>query len=100
MLIPGFVSDTVGLLLFVPGLRTMAGIYLLKWVARKPSFTGFVNFSGSTFTQGNRNQNSYGFGEQSNRQNDFDNVIEGEFEERPDPQLNINQKKKDHRNDC
>ena len=50
MLIPGYVTDGVGLLLFIPGFRTMAGMCLLKWVTKKPSFTGFVNFGGSVFT--------------------------------------------------
>ena len=48
MLIPGYVTDGIGLLLFIPGFRTMAGMYLLQWVAKKPHFSGFVNFGGST----------------------------------------------------
>ena len=35
MLIPGYVTDSIGLLLFIPGFRTMAGMYLLQWVAKK-----------------------------------------------------------------
>ena len=100
MLIPGYVTDGIGLLLFIPGFRTMAGMYFLQWVAKKPNFTGFVNFSGSTFTQENGNRNPFGFSEQSKRQNEFDDVIEGDFEERPDNEFYIKQKKRDHHNDC
>ena len=31
---------------------------------------------------------------------DFDDVIEGDFEERPDAKVYIKQKKRDHHNDC
>ena len=99
MLIPGYVTDSVGLILFIPGFRTIAGIYLLKWIAKKPSFTGFVNFSGSAFTQENSNPDLSGFSEHPRHQNDFDEVIEGEFEELPDAESYINHKKKDLHND-
>jgi len=100
MLIPGYVTDSVGLLLFIPGFRTMVGMCFLQWVAKKPSFTGFVNFGGSTFTRGDTNQSPFGFSEQSRHHNDFDDVIEGEFEERLDAKSYINQKKSGHHNDC
>ena len=100
MLIPGYVTDIVGLLLFIPGFRTIVGMYLLQWIAKKPGFTGFVNFGGSPFTRENGIQDPFRFSEQSHHQNDFDDVIEGEFEERPDAKFNIKQKKKDHHNDC
>ena len=100
MLIPGYVTDGVGLLLFIPGFRTMAGMCLLKWATKKPSFTGFVNFGGSTFTQETVNQDPFGVSEQSQHQNDFDDVIEGEFEERPDAEFYIKQRKRDRHNDC
>jgi UPF0716 protein FxsA len=100
MLIPGYVTDGVGLLLFIPGFRTMTGMYFLQWVAKKPSFTGFVNFGGSAFTRENGNQDPFGFSEQPHHQNDFDDVIEGEFEERPDAEFYIKQRKRDRHNDC
>ena len=99
MLIPGYVTDSVGLVLFIPGFRTIAGIYLLKWIAKKPSFTGFVNLSESAFTQENSNPDLSGFSEHPRHQNDFDDVIEGEFEELPDAESYINHKKKDLHND-
>ena len=100
MLIPGYVTDIVGLLLFIPGFRTMVGMYLLQWIAKKPGFTGFVNFDGNTFMRENSDQDPPGFSERSNNQNDFDDIIEGEFEERPDAKFYLNQKKRDRHNDA
>ena len=100
MLIPGYLTDGVGLLLFIPGFRTIAGMCLLKWATKKPSFTGFVNFGESNFTREYGNQDPFGFSEQSHHQNDFDDVIEGEFEERLDTKFYINKKKKDHQDGC
>ena len=74
-------------------------MYLLQWLARKPSFSGFVNFGGSTFTRGNADQGPFGFSKQYHHQNDFDDVIEGEFTERPDAKSDVNQKNEDRRND-
>ena len=99
MLIPGYVTDGIGLLLFIPGFRTTAGIYLLKWLAKKPGLTGFANFGGSAFTRENDNRSPAGFDEQPRHQNNFDDIIEGEFEERPDAKSYINDKKSDHHND-
>ena len=49
MLIPGYVTDAIGLLLFLPGIRTLAGVYLLQWMARSKRFTGFTNFGSGPF---------------------------------------------------
>lgn len=99
MFIPGYVTDGIGLLLFIPRFRTMAGMYLLQWVAKKPHFSGFVDFGSSTFGRENSNQSPFGFSEQPHHQNDFDDVIEGEFKERPDVKPYVNPKKEDHDND-
>ncbi len=99
MLIPGYVTDSAGLFLFIPGFRTIAGMYLLQWVVKKPNVTSFVNFGGSVFRQRNSNQDPFGFSKQAHHQTEFDDVIEGEFEDRPDAKLHLNQKKRDHRND-
>ena len=99
MLIPGYVTDGIGLLLFIPGFRTVAGMYLLQWVAKKPHLSGFVNFGGSAVARENGNQSPFGFNEQPHHQNDFDDVIEGEFTERPDAKSDVNQKNEDRRND-
>ena len=93
MLIPGYVTDSIGLLLFIPGFRTMAGMYLLQWVAKKPHFTGFVNFGGSASRE-KAQADPFGFNEQPRHQNNFDDVIEGEFTERPDAKSYVNQKKR------
>ena len=58
-----------------------------------------MNFGGSALARENGNQNSFGFSEQPHHQNDFDDVIEGEFTEQPDAKSDVNQKKGDHRND-
>ena len=42
MLIPGYVTDAVGVLLFVPGLRTIAGAWILHHLAANKRFTGCV----------------------------------------------------------
>ena len=99
MLIPGYVTDGIGLLLFIPGFRTLAGMYLLQWIAKKPHFSSFVNFGGNTSTPKKGNHHPFGFGEQPHHQNDFDDVIEGEFKERPEAKSYINQEKGDHHSD-
>ena len=92
MLIPGYVTDGIGLLLFLPGIRTFAGVYLLQWMARSKRFTGFTNFGGGPFgnaASGNQASGAAGhqhdpFAKQQHKKRDDDDVIEGEFEERPD----------------
>jgi UPF0716 protein FxsA len=75
MLIPGYVTDAIGLMLFVPGIRTIASIYLLQWLGRSQRFTSYFHvdsgFSGTTPRQSRRGH--------------YDDIIEGEFEERPGP---------------
>ena len=87
MLIPGYVTDAIGLLLFLPGIRTFAGVYLQQWMARSKRFTGFTNFGGGPF--GNAASGAAGhqhnpFTKQQHKTWDDDDIIEGEFEERPD----------------
>jgi UPF0716 protein FxsA len=92
MLIPGYVTDGIGLLLFLPGIRTLAGVYLLQWMARSKRFTGFTNFGGGPFgnaASGNPASGAAGhqhnpFAKQQHKTRDGDDIIEGEFEERPD----------------
>ena len=92
MLIPGYVTDAIGLLLFLPGIRTLAGIYLLQWIAKSKRFTGFTNFgskpSGNP-ASGNPASGTAGhqhtpFTKQQHKMTDDDDIIEGKFEERPD----------------
>ena len=101
MLIPGFVTDAIGLLLFLPGIRTLAGIYLLQWMARGKRFTGFANFSNRPFgnaATGNSASGTAGhqhkpFTKQQHKMTDDDDIIEGEFEERPDQDHQIGNNK-------
>ena len=91
MLIPGYVTDAIGVLLFLPGIRTLAGVCLLQWIARSNRFTGFTNFGNRPF--GNAASGSPASGTAGHQHNpstmqqhntrDDDNIIEGEFEERP-----------------
>ncbi len=74
MLIPGYVTDVIGLILFIPGVRTIAGIYILNWVTQSQRFTSYVNF-------GSRFDNAENVGQ---RPAHDDAIIEGEFEERSD----------------
>ena len=101
MLIPGYVTDTIGILLFLPGIRTLAGIYLLQWMAKNKRSTGFTNFgskpSGNA-ASGNPASGTAGhqhvpYTKQKQQMMDDDDIIEGEFEERPDHDHQISDKK-------
>ncbi|MDA9132142.1 FxsA family protein [Alphaproteobacteria bacterium] len=101
MLIPGYVTDAIGLLLFIPGIRTLAGVYLLQWMASSKRFTGFTHFGGGPFgnaASGNPASGAGGhqhnpFTKQHDAAKDDDDIIEGEFEERPDQDHQIGNKK-------
>jgi UPF0716 protein FxsA len=100
MLIPGYVTDGIGLLLFIPGIRTLAGVYLLRWMARSKRFTSFTNFGNASFGKGaSGNPASGTAGHQHNPftkrhyKTTDDDIIEGEFEERPDQDHQIGDKK-------
>ena len=101
MLIPGYVTDAIGLLLFLPGVRTLAGGFLLQWVARSKRFTGFTNFGSRPFgnaasgnpASGTTSQQHMPFTKQQHKMTDDDDIIEGEFEERLDHDHQIGDKK-------
>ena len=101
MLIPGYVTDAIGLLLFLPGVRTLAGGFLLQWVARSKRFTGFANFSSGPFgnaasdnpASGTAGYQHNSFTRQQHKTRGEDDVIEGEFEERPNQDHQIGDKK-------
>ena len=46
MLIPGYVTDGIGVLLFIPGLRTIAGAWMLHQLVTNNRFKGFVHVGG------------------------------------------------------
>jgi len=101
MLIPGYVSDTIGLLLFLPGIRTLAGVYLLQWMSRSKRFTAFTNFGSGPFgnaascnpASGTAGHQHKPFTKQQHKMTDDDDIIEGEFEERADQDHQISDKK-------
>ena len=101
ILVPGYVTDAIGLLLYLPGIRTLASIYLLQWLAKSKRFTGFTNFGSRPFgnaASGNSASGTAGhqhmpFTKQQHKMMDDDDIIEGEFEERPDHDHQIRDKK-------
>ena len=101
MLIPGYVTDAIGLLLFLPGIRTLAGVYLLQWMAKSKHFAGFANIGNGPFgnaASGNPASGTAGhqhntFTKQQHKKREDDDIIEGEFEERPDQDHQIVDKK-------
>ena len=101
MLIPGYVTDAIGLLMFLPGIRTLAGVYLLQWMAKSKRFTGFTNIGSGPFgdaASGNPASGTAGhqhspFNKQQHKKREDDDIIEGEFEERPDQDRQISDKK-------
>ena len=71
MLIPGYVTDAVGLLLFVPGLRTIAGAWILHHLVANNRFKGFVHVDSQS---GFRAQTPHSYAED-------DDIIEGDVTE-------------------
>ena len=96
ILVPGYVTDAIGLLLFLPGIRALASGYLLQWVARSKRFTSFANFGNGPFgnaASGTAGHQHKPFTKQQHKMTDDDDIIEGEFEERPDHDHQIGNKK-------
>ena len=100
MLIPGYVSDAMGLMMFVPGIRTLIGTMLMKNVGKAGRF-GFMGkgpmgakagfgqggFEPGEFEPGGFNRNGFNrhdHDHQGNHPDARDDTIEGEFEERDD----------------
>ena len=89
MLIPGYVTDAIGLLLCLPGIRTLASAYLLQWLAKSKRFTNFSSRPFGNAASGNPASGPTGhqhmpFTKQQHKMTPDDDIIEGEFEERPD----------------
>ena len=108
MLIPGYLTDAAGLVMFMPVIRTIIGAALLKWVTTRGSFMmragtpfGGGSFGGGTFGDsgfGSGFESGFGsgtgdswFGRTGAQSGDGDNddIIEGEFEERDRPRRQI-----------
>ena len=100
MLIPGYLSDFVGLVLFIPGLRTFSGLYFIKSFANSRKFSGFENFTDNMYksrhehrSQTNSKKNPFKEKEDPRHPKTFDDVIEGDFVERLSPKPKIKQNK-------
>ncbi len=78
MLIPGYVTDGLGLLLFVPGLRTVVGLAIMSQLFKSAQFRKFAGTSGSNV--------HFGFARPrwSYQKSYDDTIIEGEAEEKPE----------------
>ena len=98
MLIPGYLTDAAGLVMFMPVIRTVIGAMLLKWVttrgnvmmrAASPFGDRSSGATGKGF--GNQGFDTHGFGSQQTGPGNEgdDDIIEGEFEERDRPPRRI-----------
>ena len=97
MLIPGYITDAVGLLMFVPGLRTIIGIALMNQLVRSARFRSFAQAGnqrrgrggfdggfGGGFGDGFSNTTSQKWpGEGRGEDRGDDTIIDGDAEERP-----------------
>lgn len=103
MLIPGYLTDAAGLIMFMPVVRTIIGAALLKWVTTRGQFMmrakspfGGGPFGGGHFGAGFGSGFGSGDTDQGVSRNkrhpgdaDSDDIIEGEFEERDRPPRRI-----------
>ena len=88
MLIPGYVTDGIGFLLFIPGLRTVAGAWMLHQLVTNNRFKGFVHVAG----QGGVNGQG-GFSAHDLRPfHNADEVIEGDVTEHHPPKDRSNKR--------
>lgn len=80
MLIPGYITDAAGLVLFLPGIRTIIGALILKRISTRGSFV-----MGGRMPFGARAP--FGQSRDARQRPDPDDaasdIIEGDFEERP-----------------
>ena len=86
MLIPGYVTDGIGILLFIPGLRTIAGAWMLHHLTTNNQFKGFVHVGGQSGVNGKG-----GFSSHNPRPfHDANDVIEGDVTEHSPPRDSLN----------
>ena len=82
MLIPGYVTDGIGMLLFISGLRTIAGAWMLHQLVTNERFKGSVHVAGQS-----------GFSPHDARPfHDADDIIEGEVTEHRPPSDRLNKR--------
>ena len=85
MLIPGYITDGIGLVMFLPVIRTIIGAYLLKAITSRGHvmMRGGTGFGSAWQGMGSRERGTGETPFQTGRhQSDDDDVIEGDFEER------------------
>ena len=88
MLLPGYVTDGIGVLLFIPVLRTIAGAWMLNQLLTNNRFRGFVHVAG----QGGVNGQG-GFSAHDLRPfHNGDEVIEGDVTEHHPPKDRSNKR--------
>ena len=88
MLIPGYVTDVIGIFLFIPVLRTVAGAWILHQLVTNNRFKGFVHVAG----QGGVNGQSEFSAHNPRPFHDADNVIEGDVTEHQPPKDRLNKR--------
>ena len=76
ILIPGYVTDGLGLLLFIPGLRKVVGLAIMSRLLKNARFRSFAGTGGASFHGGGASP------QWSGQQRDDDTIIEGEAEEK------------------
>ena len=86
MLIPGYVTDGIGVLLFIPGLRTVAGAWMLHQLVTNNRFKGFVHVAGQGGVNGQGGFSAYN----PRPFRDADDVIEGDVKEHQPPKDRLN----------
>ncbi len=81
MLIPGYLTDAIGLVMFLPVIRTLIGASLLKWLTSRGGFMmrGSMPFGNGRSDFHWTNNNS---AQDNTYRTEEDDVIEGDFEER------------------
>ena len=86
MLIPGYVTDGIGVLLFIPGLRTVAGAWMLHLLVTNNRFKGFVHVAGKGWVNGQGEFSAHDL----RPFHDADDVIEGDVTEHQPPKDHLN----------
>ena len=84
MLIPGYVTDGVGLLLFVPGLRRVVGLAIMNKLLKNARFRSFAGTGNAGFHNASQSagDNTGHSSQWSRQQRDDVTIIEGEVEEK------------------
>ncbi len=97
MIIPGYATDAIGLLCFVPGLRTLIGAFLMRRLAKNMAFRSGAFRSGNRFSFNMRGRNQagpsdeyesgdpsdqYDFGGKSGQKSLDEDIVEGDFSEK------------------